>query len=134
MKTLAIFCALMGLVLTAATARAADVSGSWVAESTMPDGSAFQLSFTFKQDGAALTGTILGPQGDAIPISDGKVEANKISFKVSFNGMTISHDGTISESGDEIKLGSKSDSPDFPGIDMTLKRVKPQSPPTPAQT
>jgi hypothetical protein len=134
MKTLAIFCALMGLVLTASTARAADVTGSWVAESTMPDGSTFQLSFTFKQDGAALTGTVEGPQGDAIAISDGKVDGNKISFKVSFNGMTISHDGTISASGDEIKLGSKSDSADFPGRDMTLKRVKPQSPPTPAQT
>lgn len=133
MKTLAIFCALMGLMLTAPTARAADVTGSWVADSAMPDGSTFQLSFTFKQDGAALTGTVEGPQGDAIAITDGKVDGNKISFKVSFNGMTISHDGAISESGDEIKLASKSDSADFPGMNMTLKRVKAQSPPTPAQ-
>jgi hypothetical protein len=134
MKTLALFCAVMGLMLTAATARAADVTGSWIAESTMPDGSTFQLSFTFKQDGTSLTGTVQAPQSDAIAISDGKVDGNKISFKVSFNGMTISHDGAVSESGDEIKLGSKSDSADFPGRDMTLKRVKVQSPPTPAQT
>lgn len=133
MKTLAIICALMGLLLTAPSARAADVTGSWTADSTMPDGSTFQLSFTFKQDGAALTGTVQGPQGDAIAITDGKIDGNKISFKVSFNGMTISHDGTLSESGDEIKLSSKSDSADFPGMDMTLKRVKAQSPPTPAQ-
>jgi hypothetical protein len=133
MKTLAIICAVMGLLVTAPTARAADVTGSWVADSTMPDGSTFQLSFTFKQDGAALTGTVQGPQGDAIAITDGKIDGNKISFKVSFNGMTISHDGTVSESGDEIKLNSKSDSADFPGMEMTLKRVKAQSPPTPAQ-
>ncbi len=132
MKTLALFCAVMALALSAATARAVDVTGSWVAESTMPDGSAFQLTFNFKQNGAALTGSVEGPQGDAIAITDGKVDGNKISFKVSFNGMTISHDGAISESGDEIKLGSKSDSADFPGRDMTLKRVKAQSPP--AQT
>ncbi len=133
MKTLALFCTVMGLMLTAANARAADVTGSWTAESTMPDGSSFQLSFTFKQDGAALTGTIEGPQGDAIAITDGKVDGNKISFKVSFNGMTITHDGAISESGDEIKLTSKSDSTDFPGMDITLKRVKAQAPPTPAK-
>jgi hypothetical protein len=49
------------------------------------------------------------------------------------NGMTITHEGTISESGDEIKLTSKSDSTDFPGMDITLKRVKAQAPPTPAK-
>jgi hypothetical protein len=123
----------MGLMLTGASARAVDVSGSWVAESTMPDGGTFQLSFSFQQNGAALTGTVQGPAGDAIAITDGKVVGNRISFKVSFNGITISHDGTISETGDEIKLGTKSDSADFPARDMTLKRVKAQPPPTPAE-
>jgi hypothetical protein len=61
------------------------------------------------------------------------VDGNKISFKISMNGMTITHEGTISESGDEIKLTSKSDSTDFPGMDITLKRVKAQAPPTPAK-
>jgi len=133
MKTLAILFAVMGLMLTAANARAADVTGSWTGDSAMPDGSSFQLSFTFKQDGAALTGTIQGPQGDAIDITDGKVDGNKISFKISMNGMTITHEGTISESGDEIKLTSKSDSTDFPGMDITLKRVKAPAPPAPAK-
>ena len=80
MKTLAILFAVMGLMLTAANARAADVTGAWTGESAMPDGSSFQLTFTFKQDGAALNGTIEGPQGDAIAITDGKVDGNKISF------------------------------------------------------
>jgi hypothetical protein len=132
MKTLLSFCAVMGLILTAATARAADVTGSWVAESTMPDGGTFQLAFTFQQNGAALTGKVQGPEGDAIAITDGKVVGNRISFKVSFNGITISHEGAVSDSGDEIKLSTKSDSADLPARDMTLKRVKTQSPPTPA--
>jgi hypothetical protein len=59
-----------------------------------------------------------------MPIADGKVDGDKISFKVSFNGMTISHEGTINAAGDEIKLTSKSDSGDFPGMEMTLKKVK----------
>ena len=73
-----------------------------------------------------------GPQGDAIAISDGKVDGNKLSFKVAFNGMTISHDGTVSESGDEIKLSTTSDSADFAAREMTLKRVK--AAPVPAGT
>jgi hypothetical protein len=120
MKMLLCFCAAMLMALPAVPARAADVTGSWSS-----DNGDFQLTFTFKQDGAALTGTVQGPQGDAIAISDGKVDGDKISFKVSFNGMTITHDGTVSASGDEIKLSTKSDSGDFPARDMTLKRVKP---------
>lgn len=114
----------LGLALFVPSARAADVTGKWTADVSMPDGTSFQLAFAFKQDGSALTGTVQGPQGDPVEITDGKVDGDKISFKVSINGMTITHDGTINASGDEIKLSSKSDSGDFPGHDMTLKRVK----------
>jgi len=55
---------------------------------------------------------------------DGKIDGDKISFKVSFNGMTITHEGTVNTAGDEIKLNSKSDSGDFPAMEFTLKRVK----------
>ena len=51
-----------------------------------------------------------GPQGDPVTISDGKIDGDKISFKVVIQGgMTIIHEGTINAAGDEIKLGSKSD-------------------------
>lgn len=133
MKTLLCACAALVMALGTLTARAADVTGSWSTDLTTPDGNSFQIQFTFKQDGAALTGTVQGPQGDAIAISDGKVDGDKLSFKVSFNGMTIAHEGTINAAGDEIKLSSKSDSGDFPAHDMTLKRVKPPaSAPQPA--
>jgi len=130
MKTLLYICAALAMTLGAAAVRAADVTGAWSAEMKTPDGNSFQLTFTFKQDGATLTGTVQGPQGDPIDISNGKVDGDKFSFDVSFNGMTIHHNCTVT-SDDEIKMTTKSDSPDFPGVELTLKRVKPTPPPAP---
>ncbi|HUD22639.1 MAG TPA: hypothetical protein VMQ60_07320 [Acidobacteriaceae bacterium] len=126
MKTLLYVCAALMMALTPITAHAAtDVSGTWTGSFAGPDGGAgFQISFTFKQDGDKLTGSVQGAQGDAIAITDGKIDGDKISFKVSFNGATITHEGTISAAGDEIKLTSKSDQGNFPGGEMTLKRSK----------
>jgi hypothetical protein len=134
MKRMLCVCAALVMALgTVVTAHASDVTGTWTAEMSMGDGNSFQMQFTFKQDGSTFTGTVLGPQGDAIAISDGKVDGDKLSFKVSFNGMTISHDGTISADGEQIKLSTKSDSGDFPPMELTLKRVKPTPPaPVPA--
>jgi hypothetical protein len=125
MKTLLCICAALMIVLTPITAMAAtDITGTWAGDMAGPDGGAggFHLSFTFKQDGDKLTGTVQGPQGDPIAITDGKIDGDKISFKVSVNDMTIIHEGTISAAGDEIKLSSKSDR--GPSGDLTLKRTK----------
>lgn len=122
MKKLLYLCAVILLGFSAATAFAANITGTWAAETKSADGNSYQLTFTFKQDGATLTGTVTGPQGDPLPISEGKVTDDKLSFSVAFNGTTIKHEGTIN--GDEIKLSSKSDNPDFPVGDLTLKRSK----------
>jgi hypothetical protein len=126
MKMLLYVCAALMMALTPVTALAAtDVSGTWTGDLKTPDGSTgFAISFTFKQDGAKLTGSVQGPQGDPIAISDGKIDGDKVTFTVAFNGMTISHTGTLNSTGDEIKLTSKTDSGDFPGGEMTLKRAK----------
>jgi hypothetical protein len=127
----------MAMTLSAATAMAADVTGTWTAETKTPDGGSFQLTFTFKVDGATLTGTVQAPQGDPLPISNGKVDGDKFSFDDSFNGITIHHQCAVD--GDTIKMTAKSDSPDFPGMELTLTRVKdaaptaPAAPATPAQ-
>ncbi len=110
------------MTLSAATAMAADVTGSWTADVKAPDGSSFQLTFTFKQDGNTLTGTVLGAGGDPIPITNGKVDGDKFTFDDSFNGITIHHDCTVV--GDTIKIVTKTDSADFPGMELTLTRVK----------
>jgi len=121
----------MAMMLSAATAMAASVTGTWTAQATTPDGSNFQLTFTFKQDGATLTGTVQGPGGDPMEISNGKVDGNKFTFDVSFNGITIHHDCTVDDG--SIKMETKTDSPDFPGMELTLTRVKemPATPTTP---
>jgi hypothetical protein len=129
MKSLLCLAAGLALALTAATAVAADVTGTWTADAVGPDGSSYPLTFTFKQNAAALTGTVQGPQGDPIAISNGKVDGNSISFQVSFNGITISHSGTLNDAGDEIKLSTKTDQPDFPAHDLTLKKSKPPAQP-----
>jgi hypothetical protein len=126
MKTLLCVCAAVIIAFTPITALAAtDVSGTWTGAFGGPDGGGgMQIAFTFKQDGAKLTGTVQGPQGDAMAIGNGKIDGDKISFTVAFNGMTITHEGTVNAAGDEIKLTSKSEQGDFPGGEMTLKRSK----------
>ncbi|HEY1219556.1 MAG: hypothetical protein ABSE42_19175 [Bryobacteraceae bacterium] len=112
-------------LLLATAAWAADVTGTWKGEVSTPDGNAFTLTYSFKQDGAKLTGTVLGPQGDPLPIDNGKVEGGKISFsvKVDMNGGTVfSSEGTIN--GDEITLKTKADSGDMDFPPMTIKRQK----------
>jgi hypothetical protein len=84
---------------------AADVDGKWSGTLSMQGGD-FPVSFTFKADGATLTGATTGPDGTEIKISDGKVDGNRISFAVNFDvgGMplTITYKGVVS--GQEIKL------------------------------
>src|SRR3569623_589148 len=130
MKKLLPLLALLLFALSPALAKAADITGTWTGEMKGPDGNAnFQLSFTFKQDGTKFTGTVQGPQVNPLPITDGKLDGDKLTFTVSFNGMTINHEGTIN--GDEIKMTSKSDQ-GFGG-EMTLKRTPTPKPP-PAET
>ena len=89
----------LGLLLLAAPAFAHDADGKWEGSVDTPMG-AIPVGFTFKTDGAALTGTSLGPDGAPTPIKNGKVEGNKISFSVDldFGGMaiTLSYVGTAS--------------------------------------
>ncbi len=61
MKKLLCLCAALAMAFTAAAAMAADVTGTWNGSAETPNGN-FQLTFTFKQDGAALTGTVQVPQ------------------------------------------------------------------------
>jgi hypothetical protein len=130
MKTLLCVCAALVMTLGTASVRAADITGTWSTEMKTPDGQSFPLTFTFKQDGVTLTGTVQGPQGDPIAVSNGKIDGDKFTFDVSFNGMTIHHSCAVTGD-DEIKMTTKSDSGDFPGVELTLKRVKPAPPAAP---
>jgi hypothetical protein len=116
--------AVFTLALTPVAAHAAtDVTGAWTGSASGGGGGGdFTLTFNFKQSGTTLTGTVDGGQGDPLPIANGKIDGDKISFTVEFNGTTITHEGTVS--GDQITLNSKSSDGNFPAMALTLKRAK----------
>ncbi len=122
LKSSLVLCAALLVLFSAAPLFAAsDMTGKWTTtDMKAPDGGSFTLTFEFKQDGAKLTGTVTGPQGDPLAIDNGKVDGDQFSFTVNINGTTITHDGTIT--GDEIKIHTKSDG-GMPPMDMTLKRA-----------
>ena len=111
--------ALFFVALGSIGAKAADFSGKWYAEFDTQIG-VQKYTYEFHVDGAKLTGTVTGPQGDPLAIDNGKIDGDKFSFTVSFNNTTITHEGTIN--GDEIKMSTKSDNGGMPPMDMTLKR------------
>lgn len=95
----------LGMLVLAAPAFAADVDGKWTGSIDTPNG-AVTVGFTFKADGSTLTGSTTSPDGGAVPIKNGKIDGNKISFDVDldFGGMafTLSYTGVVSP--DQIKL------------------------------
>jgi hypothetical protein len=112
---------ILALILTAASAFAADIDGKWTGSIETPNG-AVNVGFTFMADGATLTGTSTSPDGTDAKISDGKIDGNKLSFSVTvdFGGMpfTIAYTGELS--GTNLKLTA-----DFGGMpfEMALKKA-----------
>ncbi len=98
--------ALFALPLAAQTG----VAGKWNASVDSPQGP-FVLVFEFIVDAAGkLTGTLQNEFLGSIPIRDGAVNGNDISFKLSIDGgpngaMNIGYKGTVKA--DELSLTSK---------------------------
>jgi hypothetical protein len=102
------------LVVTALSvfaAMAADVNGKWTYEQPgRGSGTPARVTLNLKASGTALTGSVVRPGrgGDSTEsqISEGKIDGDKISFKVTTqmggNSMTSEYTGTVS--GDELKL------------------------------
>ncbi len=97
------------------------ISGKWAGTMSTPGGD-FPVNFTFAADGAKLTGTTSGPEGD-IAIANGKVDGSKVSFAVSFDfgGMPLTMNYSGAVAGDEIKFTI--DVLGMP-LEVTAKRVK----------
>ena len=66
-------------LLMSVAAMAADISGKWKAEFATADGTQRVNTFTFKVDGAKLTGTVAGTQ-DETQIQNGKINGDDVSF------------------------------------------------------
>lgn len=68
------------IVMLAALAAAADVSGKWRGQFTAPDGN-HDLTFEFKVQGTTLTGTITeASSAGGLEIQGGKVDGGKVEF------------------------------------------------------
>jgi opacity protein-like surface antigen len=116
-----VYAIVIGLMLLASPAFAADVDGKWTGTVSTPMGD-IPVGYEFKADGATLTGTTLGPDGGSVPIKNGKVDGNKISFSVTldFGGMAIDLSYTGEVSATEIKMIG-----DFMGMafEFTVKKA-----------
>ena len=90
-------------------ASAADVTGKWIAQVPGRDGQTREVTYNFKADGAALSGSMSGPQGADVAISDGKIDGDSIAFsvKLEFNGNARVYNYTGVVAGDEIKMKSQ---------------------------
>jgi len=112
---------LLGLSLISAPAFANNVDGDWSGSLDSPNGPV-QISYTFKADGAKLTGTTTGPDGAKLAIKDGMVDGDKLAFTVDVdmggNAMSLKYTGVVSADGIALTL-------DFQGqpIKFTVKKA-----------
>ena len=98
------------LLALALIASAADVNGKWAWEQAgRQGGNPVQVTLMLKAEGSNLTGTLTRPGRDGnmeTAISDGKVNGDNVSFKVTMqfgdNSFTTDYAGTVS--GNEMKL------------------------------
>lgn len=113
----------VGLLLVVGFAFGADVDGKWTTTMAGQDGNNMTLGYTFKADGATLTGTTTGPDGKEMPIKEGKINGNNITFLVVIDmggqEMKLEYKGVVSP--DQIKLTL-----DMMGnpMEMVLKKAK----------
>jgi len=111
------------------SAFAADIDGKWTGTVQGPTGDS-AVAFTFKSDGAKLTGTTPNPiSGEEVVIKDGKIDGKNITFKVTLDfgaGMPFDFDYKGVVSGTELKLSTE-----FFGMpfDISLKKAPDAAPP-----
>jgi hypothetical protein len=112
----------IGVLLVSSTALAAPVDGKWTGMLDTPMGPV-NVGFNFKADGAMLAGSTTGPDGAELPIKNGKVDGDKITFTVDidFGGMAMTLGYTGLVSADQIKMTI-----DFGGMpfDFVVKKAQ----------
>ena len=111
------------VAITTIMAMAADIDGKWKGQLPGRDGNMREISFDFKADGSALSGSMQGFRGD-VPISDGKFENGAIQFKVSTNlggsPIVMNYQGNLS--GTELKMKMASENSPR-SVEFQLKKL-----------
>ena len=111
-----LFKSLTLMLAVSSIAFCADVTGKWKASFQGQNG-ATEVVYDFKVDGSKLTGTVSSTRGE-MPISEGKLEGNEISFVIATDQFRAVTKGTIA--GDEIKFKIEAGERTF---EMTAKRA-----------
>jgi hypothetical protein len=96
---------LLSFFLVSLSAFAADVAGNWKATAEGPNGT-MTRTFTFKVDGAKLSGETVSSMLGKSTIEDGKVDGDTVSFVINVkfqdNEMKVSYKGKLA--GDQLNL------------------------------
>lgn len=79
--TVVVVFALAFMFSSVASAQDAKVTGKWESKFTTPQGETRTTTFTFKQEGDKLTGTVSGGMGGETPL-EGTVKGKEVKFTV----------------------------------------------------
>jgi hypothetical protein len=109
------------LIVCNALAQGADVSGTWTASFDTQVGKQ-EYTYTFKVDGATVTGTAKGNLITDSVLSDAKLDGNKITFveRGTYMGMPLEFKYSGEIAGGEIKF--KRELMGFPAEEFVAKR------------
>jgi len=92
------------IAVASCVALAGDIDGKWTATMQGRDGDTQTQTLILTASGSSLTGSLEGGRGGAVDISDGTIDGNNVSFKVTrnFNGnqFTQQYKGTLSDTGE----------------------------------
>ena len=91
------------------------IDGNWKGSRETPNGK-FEINYTFKVEGKALTGTWKSEFGEA-KLDSGKVDGKKFSYSITLNDMTISSTGELINDNEIVIKNERGE--------MKLARVKP---------
>ena len=114
------FTAALWLAAFATQAAGADFTGVWKAQIPSPDKRVRELTFKLKQNGARLTGVVVGAGGGESPISEGSAQGDSLSFAIVGPRGKMLCKGTFD--GADIKLTQARDGSPELTRDLTLKK------------
>jgi hypothetical protein len=70
-----------------------NIDGNWKGIRETPNGT-LELNYTFKAEGKDLKGTLKSQYGE-MQLENGRIDGNKISYSITFNGTTVESTGEI---------------------------------------
>ena len=116
----------LALFALAIPALAADATGKWSATIQGPQGD-FTLTFDLKAEGAVLTGTAGNDFTGDVPIANGKVAGDSISFDVTFdfggNMATFHYKGEVGADAIQLTRTADGDGPWAGERKLTAKKM-----------